>query len=104
MNIECWEIGSRPPRWAETATPFSVWVCRTHLASCRAAWIALWITKPAGFTSKGESSIFWPLRSIFTRLEAVISSKKTPYGLIRNWSSASGTRSVMCVKTRSSHL
>src|SRR5438046_1233184 len=68
------------------------------------ARIALWITKPAGFTSKGEWSIFWPLRSIFTRLEAVISSKKTPYGLIRNWSSASGTRSVMCVKTRSSHL
>jgi hypothetical protein len=64
--------------------------------------MALWITKPAGFTGNGEASSLFPARSILTRLEAVISSKKIPYGLIKNWSSASGTRAVMCVKTRSS--
>src|SRR2546422_314866 len=57
---------------------------------------------PVNRAGNGESSTFVPLRSIFTRLEAVISSKNNPYGLIKNWSSAPGTRIVMCVKTRSS--
>ena len=100
--MECCEIGSSPARCVDTAMPLTVWVCSTHRASWRAAWMALWITKPARFTGNGESSTFVPLRSIFTRLEAVISSKNNPYGLIKNWSSAPGTRIVTCVKTRSS--
>ncbi len=64
--------------------------------------MALWITKPAGFTGNGDSPTFSPRRSIFTRLDAVISSKKSPYGLMRNWSWVPGTRAVMWVKTRSS--
>jgi len=31
-------------------------VCSTHFARAARRWIALWITKPAGFTSKGEWS------------------------------------------------
>ncbi len=61
------------------------------------------MTKPAALTGNGESMTFLPSRSILTRLEALISSKNTPYGLMRNWSSVPGTRSEMCVKTRSSH-
>ena len=64
--------------------------------------MALWITKPAALTGNGDSPTLLPSRSILTRLEAVISSKKRPYGLIRNWSSVPGTRALMCVKTRSS--
>jgi len=40
--------------------------------------MALWITKPAGFTGNGESITLLPSRPTFTRLEAVISSKKRP--------------------------
>src|SRR5439155_5406636 len=101
-DIECCDSGSRPPCCAATATPFSVWVCSTHFASCRPSWMALWMMKPAALTGNGESSSLLPSVSIFTRLEAEISSKKTPYGLMRNWSSAPGMRSEMCVKTRSS--
>ena len=79
-----------------------MWVCSTHLASWRAPWMALWMMNPAGLTGNGESSSLLPSWSILTRLDAVISSKKTPYGLIRNWSSVPGTRAVMWVKTRSS--
>ena len=41
-------------------------------------------------------------RSIFTRLEAVISSNIIPYGLMRKWCSGPGTRAERWVKTRSS--
>src|SRR5215468_12121519 len=88
--IACCEIGSRPARCVDTAMPFTVCVCSTQRASWRAAWIALWMTNPAWLTGNGESPILRPCRSIFTRLDAVISSKKSPYGLIRNWSSAPG--------------
>ncbi len=60
------------------------------------------MTKPAAFTGNCDSSTFLPSWSIFTRLEAVISSKNMPYGLMRNWSSVPGTRALMWVKTRSS--
>src|SRR5687768_7760885 len=60
------------------------------------------MTKPAGFTGNGDSSILLPSWSTFTRLDAVISSKKSPYGLMRNASFVPGTRALMCVKTRSS--
>ncbi len=89
-DIECCDSGSRPPCCAATATPARVCVWSTHLASCRPSWIALWMMKPAAFTGNGESSSFWPSRPIFTRLEAEISSKNTPYGLMRNWSSVPG--------------
>ena len=55
--VACWEIGKRPAFCAETATPAGVCTCRTQTTSCRAAWIALWMTKPAGFTgyvARGE--------------------------------------------------
>jgi hypothetical protein len=55
-------------------------VCRwsTQAASSRAAWIALWIVKPAGFTSCGLADTLRPSRSIFTSDEAVISSNVMP--------------------------
>ena len=65
-------------RWAETATPAAVCVCRTHTASCRAAWIALWITNPAGLTGCGLSESLFPAASTRTRLDAVISSNSMP--------------------------
>ena len=46
--------------------------------------MALWMMNPAAFTGNGESSTLFPSVSIFTRLEAEISSKNTPYGLMRN--------------------
>ena len=45
---------------------------------------------------------FRPARSTSMRLEAVISSKVIPYGLIRKWCSRPGTRADRCVKMRSS--
>src|SRR6266702_5139990 len=59
------------------------------------------MTKPAALTGNGESSALFPCWSILTRLEAVISSKNSPYGLMRKWSWVPGTRALMCVKTRS---
>jgi hypothetical protein len=50
----------------------------------------------------GVSITTVPSMSTFTRLDAVISSKKCPKGLIRKWWSAPGTRIEMCVNTRSS--
>jgi hypothetical protein len=79
--IDCCEIGSTPPFWAETATPFRVWTWSTQIASSRAAWIALWIVNPAGLMSWGLSSTLFPARSILTRLEAVISSKRHSVGV-----------------------
>src|SRR5437773_1612877 len=38
--MDCCEIGSTPSFRVETATPLRLWVCRTHFASSRAAWIA----------------------------------------------------------------
>ena len=35
-------------RMVDMAMPATVWVCSTHLASGRAAWMAEWMTKPAG--------------------------------------------------------
>ena len=84
--------------------PFSAWVCITHCASWRAAWIALWIVKPAGLTANSDSSSLLPCASILIRLDAVISSNIRPYGLIRNESWLPGSRALMWVKTRSSHL
>jgi hypothetical protein len=70
--------------------------------SWRAAWMALWMVKPAGLMGQGLSPTLFPCMSIFTRLEAVISSNIIPYGLIRKWCSGPGTRAVIWVKTRSS--
>jgi hypothetical protein len=39
--------------------------------------------KPAGLTKLLVSLIILPLRSTLTRLDAVISSNKYPYGLIK---------------------
>ncbi len=77
-KIDCWDSGSSPSSQAETATPASVWVCSTHCASGRAAWTALWMVNPAGFTANGVSRTARPSASTFTRLEAVISSKNAP--------------------------
>ena len=69
---------------AETATPFSVCVCRTHCASSRAAWIGAVDDEAGRVDRKGRVlQHFLPSRSIFTRLDAVISSNIRPYGLIR---------------------
>src|SRR5262245_19331911 len=51
----------------------------------------------------GVSMTTLPARSTFTRLDAVISSNRKPYGLIRKWCCGPGTRKEICVKTRSSH-
>ncbi|MNC78964.1 hypothetical protein D3C75_1313130 [compost metagenome] len=63
--------------------------------------MALWMTKPAGLTGCGVASTGRPCRSIFTRLEAVISSNSKPYGLIRKWCSGPGRRREIWVKIRS---
>ncbi|MCY1412836.1 hypothetical protein D9M71_282540 [compost metagenome] len=76
--MDIWFSGSSPQACAATAQPARVWVCSTHWASSRAAWMALWMTKPAGLTLYGVGSTGWPSRSIFTRLEAVISSNISP--------------------------
>ncbi|MNP60664.1 hypothetical protein D3C76_1557670 [compost metagenome] len=81
--MEIWLTGNSPHFNAATAQPDLVWVCSTHCASSRAPWMALWMTKPAGLTGYGDGSTAWPFRSIFTRLDAVISSNINPYGLIR---------------------
>ena len=62
----------------ETATPATVWLCSTPIASCRAECTAPWIVKPAGFTSCGELSRMRPPRSIFTSEDAVISRNGKP--------------------------
>ena len=72
-------IGSRPHSMAETAMPAGVWVWATQSTSCRAAWMALWMTKPARFTPYSVAlNRILPSRSIFSRLEAVISSYSMP--------------------------
>jgi len=76
--VACCEIGRRPAAWADTATPAGVWVCSTQVTSSRAAWIALWMTKPAGLMGCGLSSSLRPWRSTLTRLPAVISSNSMP--------------------------
>ncbi len=84
--MDCCEIGSSPPSCADTATPYCadtatpycVWVCRTHCTSGRPSWIALWIRKPAGFTSYSVAMTGSPWWSTLTRLEAVISSNSMP--------------------------
>lgn len=48
------------------------------MASLRAAWIQLWMVKPAGLMSYAESITLRPSRSILTRLDAVISSNIMP--------------------------
>ena len=62
------EIGRRPAFCADTATPAFVCRCSTQLTSGRAAWIALWMTKPAGFTGHSLGATFSPRASTFTRL------------------------------------
>ncbi len=99
--MDCCEIGSTPAACALTATPARVWVCSTHCASSRTAWIELWITKPARLTGKTESPRLLPSWSISTSDDAVISSNIRPYGLIRKLWSSPGTRALMCVNTRS---
>ncbi|MNL44225.1 hypothetical protein D3C87_1667860 [compost metagenome] len=54
--MEIWFTGNNPHFNAATAHPDLVWVCSTHCASSRAPWMALWITKPAGFTGYGDGS------------------------------------------------
>jgi hypothetical protein len=53
-----------------------VWI--THCASARASCTALWMTKPAGFTGKGESMSLLQPRSTLISEEAVISSNISP--------------------------
>ena len=96
-------MGSSPARWVDTATPFRVWVWSTHLASWRAAWMALWMTKPAGFTGNGESSTLLPSqvdlhqagRGDLVEEQAVGIDEELVLG-------ARAPARVMCVKTRSS--
>jgi len=76
--VDCWLIGSTPHLCALTATPAREWVCSTQPASSRAWWTALWMTKPAGLTGKGESDSLLQCWSTLTRLEAVISSNISP--------------------------
>ncbi len=71
-------MGRMPAFCALTATPAREWVCITQPASGRASCTALWITKPAGLTGKGESSSLLQAMSTLTRLLAVISSNMRP--------------------------
>ncbi len=48
-------MGNTPHFCALTATPARLCVCSTQPASSRAAWMQLWMVKPAGLTGKGES-------------------------------------------------
>ncbi|MNF10054.1 hypothetical protein D3C80_2108800 [compost metagenome] len=77
MKANC-DKGSKPAFCADTATPLMECVCSTHIASLRAAWIQLWMVKPAGLMSYSESITLLPCRSILTRLDAVISSNIMP--------------------------
>ncbi|MNL50260.1 hypothetical protein D3C87_1732620 [compost metagenome] len=77
-KVLCWLMGSTPPFCALTATPARVWVCSTQPASGRASCTALWMTKPAGFTGKGESCSLVHCMSTLIRLDAVISSNIRP--------------------------
>ena len=78
-SIACWLIGSRPHFIADTATAARVCVWITQLISGRAACMQLWMMKPASFTPRPTgSSLILPSQSIFTRLEAVISSNISP--------------------------
>jgi hypothetical protein len=76
--VLCWLIGNTPAFCALTATPARLCVCSTQPASSRAWWMQLWMVKPAGFTGKGESMIFWQFWSTFTSEDAVISSNIRP--------------------------
>ena len=67
------EVVVAQARTHATAMPAVVWVCAMQWASARAAWMALWITKPATFTGCGEASSLRPSTSILTRLRAVTS-------------------------------
>jgi hypothetical protein len=75
--------GSRPSSCAATAMPASVCMCQTHCASGRAMWMALWMMKPARFAWYRFSPMEFPSSSILTSEEAVTSSKRSPYGLMR---------------------
>ncbi len=77
MNANC-DSGNSPAFCADTATPLMECVCKTHIASLRAAWIQLWMVKPAGLMSYSDSMTLRPSRSILTRLDAVISSNIMP--------------------------
>ena len=61
-----------------TATPARLCVCSTQAASSRAAWMQLWMVKPAGFTGNGESLSLLHCMSTLMRLDAVISSNISP--------------------------
>ncbi len=50
----------------------------TQVASARAAWMQLWMVNPAGLISYGQSMTLLPPRSIFTSVEALISSNSRP--------------------------
>ena len=64
-----------------------------------------WIVNPAGLISYGDSRhLRAPEVDLDEREEAVISSNIIPYGLMRKWRSAPGTRAEMCVNTRSSDV
>jgi hypothetical protein len=58
--------------------PARVWVCTTQVTSSRAAWIALWIVKPAALKMSSVGSTTLPSRSILMRRDAVISSNSRP--------------------------
>src|SRR5688572_8435925 len=95
--------GSRPSSCAATAMPASVCMCQTHCASSRAMWMALWMTKPALLALYSLFPTRLPSASIFTRDDAVTSSKRRPYGLMRKWCSGPGTRALMWVYMSSDH-
>ena len=104
-NIECCEMRQEARRAARTPPRRSACGCgaRTWRRG-GTAWMALWITKPACVHRERRTRpTFWPSRSIFTRLEAVISSKKTPVGVDEELVLGVRARApMMCVKTRSS--
>ena len=49
-RIDVCASGSSPHSIADTAMPAGVCVCATQSTSCRAMWMALWMTKPAALT------------------------------------------------------
>ncbi len=67
--------GISPAFIADTAMPAMVWVWMMQSTSCRARWIALWITKPALLISYsvGLNRIL-PSRSSLMKHEACICS------------------------------
>jgi hypothetical protein len=72
-----WLIGRSPLRSRDRPAPARVWVCSTQFASGRALYTPLWMVKPAALYLPPSPRTL-PSMSIFTRLEAVISSNISP--------------------------